>query len=637
MKIQYAFPFLCCLFLAQIACGQPFFFEGQVLDDAGEPLISANIHAIGSGTYVATDFDGFFTISLKSETDSLCISYVGFHTLCERVHLSSSKKKRKFVLDSGVALLAEVVVAKRESRRRTTTGRKKRRARRSPASVPLIEQDATSYSNSIHRESIAASRERKVSPAPPLTNVQAGLLTAGEINDFSKWELWNDIAEQELAQFQTTWGIRPLERYSFQLQTESGLPIIDASVFLEQNGQLIWEARTDNTGKAELWSNATGEGQKGKTTIRVEHQGESHDFGKAKQFHKGLNVLELPLACAVPNQTDIAWVVDATASMLDEIQYLKTELGDVIGQFKDSMPQLDLRMGAVFYRDHGEEYLTRQSDLSDDIAQTIEFIDDNYARGGGDVPEAVDAALDVAIHELSWSEEARARVIFLILDAPPHSDPSTVARLQAQIRAAAQKGIRIVPLTCSGIDKSTEYLMRSTALLTNGTYTFLTDDSGIGLPHLKPSTDSYNVEKLNDLIPRLLFQYTYAPECQEEETVLAAIGEPLQVWEQKQSKPNPAEGKGKKPFEWKYYPNPSRGEVTIQVNRPIKQLFLTDLSGKILKRILWEEGKLHQLDLSWLPSGLYLLSCEYEEGSWVSGKVVLQREGTQMAFQASAP
>ena len=55
--------------------------------------------------------------------------------------------------------------------------------------------------------------------------------------------------------------------------------------------------------------------------------------------------------------------------------------------------------------------------------------------------------------------------------------------------------------------------MRTFVLLTNGTYTFLTDDSGIGNSHIKPTIDSYEVEKLNDLLLRLILQRAVLPEC----------------------------------------------------------------------------------------------------------------------------
>ncbi len=55
--------------------------------------------------------------------------------------------------------------------------------------------------------------------------------------------------------------------------------------------------------------------------------------------------------------------------------------------------------------------------------------------------------------------------------------------------------------------------MRSIALATNGTYVFLTDHSKIGNTHAKPVTDEYDVELLNNLIKRLIFQYCYSVKC----------------------------------------------------------------------------------------------------------------------------
>ena len=71
----------------------------------------------------------------------------------------------------------------------------------------------------------------------------------------------------------------------------------------------------------------------------------------------------------------------------------------------------------------------------------------------------------------------------------------------------AQSGIRIVPVVASGIDKSTEFLMRMTAIRTHGTYVFITDDSGIGGEHLEPTVGEYEVEFLSDLLVRLIGRF----------------------------------------------------------------------------------------------------------------------------------
>ena len=221
--------------------------------------------------------------------------------------------------------------------------------------------------------------------------------------------------------------------------------------------------------------------------------GKIYSVSRPTRFHDGVNIIRVQQPCLAPSVVDIAFVVDATASMGDEIQYLQAELRDVMAKAKDSLASTTINLGSVFYRDAGDAYVTRTTNLSTNMQQTMDFIGHQQAGGGGDFPEAVEQALAVAMDDLSWTSQAKARLLFLILDAPPHENPQVLASLQQSIRKAAAKGIRIIPITASGIDKSTEYLMRSMALATNGTEVFLTDDSGVGNAHIKPTTDKFDV------------------------------------------------------------------------------------------------------------------------------------------------
>ena len=124
------------------------------------------------------------------------------------------------------------------------------------------------------------------------------------------------------------------------------------------------------------------------------------------------------------------------------------------------------------------------------------------AEGGGDYPEAVDVALKAAIEDKNWSASAQTRIVFLMLDAPAHNE--SIGSLQESIQKAAQKGIQIVPIASSGIDKKTEFLMRFFALGTNGSYVFLTDHSGVGNDHIVPTVGEYRVEYLNELMTRII-------------------------------------------------------------------------------------------------------------------------------------
>jgi hypothetical protein len=335
--------------------------------------------------------------------------------------------------------------------------------------------------------------------------------------------------------------------------------------------------------------------------------------------------------------------------MKDEIAYLKTELNDVITAVKEQNKDLNLNLGSVFYRDVSDAYLTRESDLSSDISKTIDFIKAQDADGGGDTPEAVEAALDVALNQLNWRSSARTKLLFLVLDAPPHLTTEVIAKLQSLISVATAKGIKIIPITGSGIDKSAEYLMRSLALCTNGTYVFLTDDSGVGNPHIKPTTDKYEVEKLNNLLLRLFTQYTAVVGC--DKTLPAPYKEdkPDSTVEMKgKVEPKPDTTKvntdSVKPktdtvqndtgkvienpvemFECKFYPNPTKGTLNIKVKGNLEDLFLTDMTGKILERILINKRELFSIDLSDYPLGVYLISYIVKNRKVSSGKIILTR------------
>ncbi|NRA11835.1 MAG: hypothetical protein HRT57_07765, partial [Crocinitomicaceae bacterium] len=52
-------------------------------------------------------------------------------------------------------------------------------------------------------------------------NSSSGTLTAGEANDLSEWELWNDITQVDLAFQKKTWGVEFIERYAFIIQNKN--------------------------------------------------------------------------------------------------------------------------------------------------------------------------------------------------------------------------------------------------------------------------------------------------------------------------------------------------------------------------------------------------------------------------------
>jgi hypothetical protein len=472
------------------------------------------------------------------------------------------------------------------------------------------------------------------------------LLTAGEINDFSKWELWKDISKTELYSSQSYWNIRPENRYCVQVMNESSFPVVNAQVKLvDDQDEVIWTARTDNTGKAELWSGLFQDSisEEMKYSILIESGNVIKEIRNAKKFHQGVNSVRLNTPCIIGKDVDILFTVDATGSMSDEIEFLKEELKELIRTFSEKKPNLNIRTGSVFYRCFGNSYVTKSSEFTNKIDKTVDFINQQYAGEGGN--EAVEEAIRVSVDKMNWNADAYSKIIFLILDEPPASSNEINKTIHKAIESASRQGIRIIPVVGSGegygSEKSLEYLMRSLAIATNGTYVFLTDDSGVGETHTKPSIDDYKVELLNDLIARLLVQYTYTEDCSQAlepeittDTIYSEITDSVNEVQFKESTDLTIDSASIKDSligiqeqlndfpQIKAFPNPSRGTFTIEHHRSIEEIFVVDITGKVLQRIEDVEKNLMKVDLSDFPNGMYFLKFANVD-HWEYCKIIL--------------
>ena len=475
----------------------------------------------------------------------------------------------------------------------------------SKAATPTA--DAAMLSFAEEADEMPARESMVVMPGGTNGNVAAGLLTAGEVNDFTKWYFWPRVIEDSHKQHISAWQIAPRHRYTAQVVNKAGYPIASKAVsLLDQSGNTLFQAVTDNTGKAELWYQLIGNNLCGKHTdlyLLVDDRKQV-----AKQWSEGLNTFVLDEACEAEEDVDVFFIFDATGSMGDELRYLQAEMKDVIARAKEATGGLEIRTGAVVYRDHQDDYLTRISRLTDDIKATQAFIDKQQASGGGDYPEAVPEALMAALNSAGWDSDARARIAFLILDAPCHQDSATIALLHEQVLNAAALGVRIVPVVCSGIGESGELLVRSIALATNGTSFFLTDDSGIGNPHLKPTTDSLKVEHLNDMMVRTIVEFSAMPECNGG-LINGDAAEPLN-------------GEMVDP---QFLPNPfSAEEVAADPSIPHGEgiHYLIDVSGKLITVYEGDTASLKtQLRSMGLPVGIYFIKTFYD-GIWHTEKIL---------------
>ena len=336
---------------------------------------------------------------------------------------------------------------------------------------------------------------------------QGGLVTAGEWNDLDNWAFYQKtLMKEPFKGFPDDWQMYTNHRIAVAI-TAKNKPAANATVTLFRNDTPIWTAKTDNLGRAELWVGAFQK-EKELNTALLRLKVNEQWVSTATISETQVNRIALDETLPSPtNLVQIAFMVDATGSMGDELEFLKMDLKKVINEAQKANNQLKISTGTVFYRDEGDEYVVKHSPFTEDINQTTEFISQQRADGGGDFPEAVDKAL-VQLNQLQWQPEARTRIAFLVLDAPPHNKPAVISSIQYSVKTAAARGIKLIPVVASGIDKTTEFLMRFIAMYTNGTYVFITDHSGIGNKHLEPSVGEYQVEKLSDLMVRLIKKYS---------------------------------------------------------------------------------------------------------------------------------
>ena len=336
-------------------------------------------------------------------------------------------------------------------------------------------------------------------------------LTAGEWRDALNYDFWLGLFEKDIEideeQF-TRDGIfsgyakatRGLDTFDMHevLVTSGGSPVTGAKVTLYNENEMEYSAVTDSTGKAYVFGSGTL------------LQAASGQFYASANVADGVTNIELADSSAVENELEIMLVVDTTGSMGDELSFLCDELAGVVTRVSSTL-KCDIRLGLLFYRDEGDQYVTRKFDFVDVTSEeglntVVKNIKNQKASGGGDIPEAVDTALSEAV-AADWHANSKTRLLFQVLDAPYHDNQENQSRFANAVKSAAQKGVRIIPVAASGLDTLGQYIMRSAALLTGGTYTFLTDDSGIGNSHELPAVGKFTVEYLSDLMVRLINGY----------------------------------------------------------------------------------------------------------------------------------
>jgi hypothetical protein len=227
----------------------------------------------------------------------------------------------------------------------------------------------------------------------------------------------------------------------------------------------------------------------------------------------------------LPKNLDLVLLIDTTGSMGDELAYLKSEIKSIAQAVQTKFPEINQRFALVLYRDQGDEYVTRKFDFTGSLDEFRERLSAQASAGGGDYPEAMHRGVDDLI-QLQWRTEDTARIVFLIGDAPPH--PQFVDQTMAAVDRLRKNNVVIYPVAASGADPATEFIMRSMALLTGGHYLFLTDDSGVGAAHAEPHFPFYHVQRLEQLMIRMIASELAGRRLEpERDQIVRTVGKPV--------------------------------------------------------------------------------------------------------------
>lgn len=329
----------------------------------------------------------------------------------------------------------------------------------------------------------------------------AGTLTAGRVNDNAAFGSFVD-AMQKLESVLSARMLDPAKRITVTVPD-----VFNAMVALtDEQGNVLSTARTDIHGVAYLYYDLRG-GNSVPHTVGVSKNG-----SYAQQtVEPGVDSVTIDLVSQVEESVklDLMIMLDTTGSMGDELSYIKAELNDMIQRIAEEGKTADIRLSVNFYRDHGDEYTVKYYEFTSDIDKCIEYISAQHADGGGDTPEAVDEALVNGVCDHAWRDDA-AKVMFMVLDAPAHSESErqgTNQNIAKAITTASNMGVRIVPIVASGADDDLEATMRTAAAVTGGRYLFLTDHSGIGGSHKDPVDVQSGIFPLNDLMVDTVLEY----------------------------------------------------------------------------------------------------------------------------------
>lgn len=196
-------------------------------------------------------------------------------------------------------------------------------------------------------------------------------------------------------------------------------------------------------------------------------------------------------------RVELVFCLDATGSMSGLIQTAKDKIWDIVSELAQSQSAPDIHLGMIFYRDRGDQYVTKVYPLTQDIDSIYTELLKIEAIGGGDAPESVNLALYEAVNDIQWSEDKDVyRTIFLVGDCPPHMDYRDEEKYPEICESANKKNITVNTVKLGSDCEDAIKHFKKIAATTNGQYQQL-DQNAEDVVIQTPYDDSINQYSYN--------------------------------------------------------------------------------------------------------------------------------------------
>jgi Mg-chelatase subunit ChlD len=205
-----------------------------------------------------------------------------------------------------------------------------------------------------------------------------------------------------------------------------------------------------------------------------------------------------------PPQLEVCFVLDTTGSMSALINGAKQKIWAIANEMINLEPRPDIKFCLIGYRDRGDDYITKVTDLSYDIDEIYKTLLDFKAQGGGDGPESVNQALYESVNDISWSsdQENTIKVIYLVGDFPPHMDYQNDVQYPQTVTMANQNDIVINTIQC-GTHNVTTRIWKEIAQNSGGHFSRIAQSGNIKIVNTPMDQDfvALNIKLGQTLLP----------------------------------------------------------------------------------------------------------------------------------------